>query len=324
MAERVLVTGGAGFIGLHLVRRLLADGAEVTVLDDFSRGREDSALLEVRDHVTVVPYDLRRPIDSTHLKGDWDTVYHLAAVVGVARAQQRPAHVLRTNVLTTVNLLDWCERHPPRTLFLSSTSEVADGAMALGLSSFPASETVPFAVPDPHAPRASYALSKVVSEALALHAGKDTRMRIARYHNVYGARMGHSHVIPQFIDRLQRGENPFRVYGPAQTRSFCHVDDAIDATVALARLPHADPRVVNIGNDQEEIAAIDLARLLFDLAGCRPRLELLAPPPGSPQRRLPDLSAARRWLDYRPRVALVDGLRRTFDWYTENAAGEAR
>ncbi len=322
MAERVLVTGGAGFVGLHLCRRLVAEGNDVTVLDDFSRGRDDLELGELRDRVTVVRHDLRQPIPAAILAGPFDTVYHLAAVVGVARAQQQPAHVLRTNVLSTINLLDWCQRQPPGALLLSSTSEVADGATATGLSPFPAAETVPFVLPFPRAPRSSYALSKIVSEALTAHAAGDIRVQIARYHNIYGPRMGHSHVIPQFIDRILRAENPFPIYGAAQTRAFCHVDDAVDATIALARLTGPDTHVVNIGNDQEEISASALADLLFDISGYRPALSLQPAPPGSPERRIPDLTAARRLLAYEPQVPLADGLRRTLSWYT--AAGALR
>src|SRR5262245_58613280 len=122
-AERVLVTGGAGFIGLHLARRLLAAGAEVVLLDDLSRGTLDADLREVLRHAALVRHDLTHPVPDGLLRGPFDTVYHLAAAVGVGRTLRDPGRVLRTNVLATLHVVDWCIRAGPGMVFLSSTSE---------------------------------------------------------------------------------------------------------------------------------------------------------------------------------------------------------
>jgi UDP-glucuronate decarboxylase len=318
VAERVLVTGGAGFIGRHLARRLLRDGADVVVLDDFSRGRAESAPDEGQRQVEVFEHDLTTPIPDGLLRGRFDTVYHLAAIVGVQRANAHPSHVLRTNLLATINLLDWCRRSAPSTLFLSSTSEIADGAMRMGLATFPSPEDLPFVLPDARASRGSYALGKVVSEALFLHSDPRFRIRIARYHNIYGPRMGHAHVIPQFIERALAGADPFVIHGDSQTRAFCYVDDAVEATVGLARLDTGDPVVANIGNDREEIKIRDLADRVLAIAGARPEIEVHDPPAGSPDRRLPELSELRRRIGYEPGVDLDAGLRATFDWYSRH------
>ncbi|MEU4210429.1 NAD-dependent epimerase/dehydratase family protein [Streptomyces sp. NPDC026206] len=317
MADRALITGGAGFIGLHLARRLLADGTDVILLDDFSRGRTDEEFAHLRADVTVVEHDLRLPLPPDKI-APVDDVYHLAAVVGVRRSNEMPARVLTTNILATVHLLDWCTRTSPRSVFLSSTSEIADGAVGLGLATLPAGEQVPYVLPDTRLPRASYSLSKVVSETLMWQGGHDFRVRIGRYHNVYGPRMGYSHVIPQFIERLLAEENPFRIHGAHQTRAFCHVDDAVAATVALTGLPGAGPLLANIGNDREETDARDLAERLFAVADRKPDVEVLPPPPGSPDRRLPDLTALRGLAGYEPRIDLDTGLRRTYEWYAAN------
>lgn len=315
MAERALITGGAGFIGAHLARRLLDEGAEVTLLDDLSRGRQDDTLADLERRARFVRHDLTRPIPEGLLPEHVDTVYHLAAVVGVQRTTDDPGRVLRTNVLATSHLLDWCDLSRPGAVYLSSTSEFADGAAGLGIADFPTREDVPFALARPHSPRSSYALSKAVSESLLLYRADRTRVRIGRYFNVYGPRMGHSHVIPQFVGRVLAGEDPFRVYGGYQTRAFCHVDDAVDATVALSRLPGAEPVVANIGNDTEEILIVDLAKRLLELAGVAPKLEILDPPESSPARRLPDLTALRTLLPGRKNVPLETGLRQMLDWY---------
>ncbi|WP_433654915.1 NAD-dependent epimerase/dehydratase family protein [Nocardia sp. CA-128927] len=318
MAERVLITGGAGFVGLHLARRLLGDGTEVVLLDDFSRGRADADLDELRTHVEMVEHDLTAPIPDGLLGGTFDTVYHLAAVVGVRQANENPSRVLRTNMLATLNLLDWCDTRSPTALFLSSTSEVADGAMRLGLSPFPSPEQLPFVLPDPRAPRASYALSKIVSETLFLQRSSRFGIRVGRYHNIYGPRMGYSHVIPEFIERALTGVDPFTVYGDAQTRAFCYIDDAVDATIGLTRVDTDDPIVANIGNDREEIKIRELARRVLALASAAPELAVFDPPAGSPDRRLPELSVLRQVIGYEPKVDLDAGLRATFDWYARH------
>jgi nucleoside-diphosphate-sugar epimerase len=318
VAERVLITGGAGFVGSHLARRLLHEGAEVVVLDDFSRGRADAELDELRRRADLVEHDLTRPIPHGLLRGDFDVVYHLAAVVGVRRANDNPSRVLRTNVLATVNLLDWCRLTSPATLFLSSTSEVADGAMRMGFSPFPSPENLPFVLAEPRAPRGSYALGKFVSETLFLQCDSRFRIRIGRYHNIYGPRMGYSHVIPEFIERALSGADPFAIYGDAQTRAFCFIDDAVEATVGLVRLDTDDPVVANIGNDREEIKIRELADRVLALADARPELAVYDPPAGSPDRRLPELSELRRRIGYEPRVDLETGLRATFDWYARH------
>jgi UDP-glucuronate decarboxylase len=318
VAERVLVTGGAGFVGRHLAARLVRDGADVVLLDDFSRGGRDEPPTAGPGRVEVVEHDLTRPIPPGLLRGGFDAVYHLAAVVGVARANGSPGRVLRTNLLAALNLLDWCAEHPPATLFLSSTSEVADGALRTGLAAFPSREDLPFVLPDPGAPRGSYALSKIAAEALFRHLGTGSRVRIGRYHNVYGPRMGRSHVIPEFIDRALSGADPFAIHGADQTRAFCYVDDAVEATVALARLDTADVVVANIGNDREETVIRDLADRVLALAGTRPAVVVHDPPAGSPDRRLPELSELRRRTGYEPAVDLATGLRATFDWYARH------
>jgi UDP-glucose 4-epimerase/UDP-glucuronate decarboxylase len=315
VAERCLITGGAGFVGLHLARHLLGTGADVVLLDDFSRGRRDADLHAVSRDARLVVHDLAAPIPPGLLRGAFDAVFHLAAVVGVRTANQNPARVLDVNVRAILHLLDWCRREPPGALFASSTSEVADGAGALGLARYPMAEQVPFVLPEPAAPRASYALGKMVTEALVLAHGDRFRVRIGRYHNIYGPRMGHDHVIPQFLRRALDRLDPFPIYGARQSRAFCYVDDAVRASVALLRLPQPGPLVANIGNDRMEMKIDQLAAKVVRLAGYDPVFAVHDPPAGSPERRLPDLTTIRRLTSYEPEVGLDRGLAATFDWY---------
>jgi len=315
VADRVLVTGGAGFVGLHLCRRLLADGLNVVVVDNLSRHGADPEFAALLREVHFVDHDLTEGMPAS-VPGRCDAVFHLAAWVGVGRVARHPYQVLRDNIDATGAVLDWCAQHPVGTVFLSSTSEVADGAGELGLVSLPLPEAVPFALTSPHSARSSYALSKLVAEALLLHRG-GARIRIGRYYNVYGPRMGSEHVIPQFIERALRGMDPFPIYGAANTRAFCYVSDAVDASVRLASLPTDEPVLANIGDDRCEISMMELAERVFRAVGLAPSVEVHAPPAGSPARRVPDLTLLRSLTGYQPRVPLDEGIAATCRWYAD-------
>lgn len=322
---RVLVLGGAGFIGYHLASRLADEGHALTLVDDLSRGRADAGLaaLRARPGVRFVQADLTVPGALGALDRAWDQVFMLAAVVGVRNVERDPARVLRTNTLALQAVLDWLPA-AGETLFFSSTSEVYAGSVALGLAAVPTPEDVPLAVADAGAPRAAYAVSKIQGEAAVLQAGRARGLRcvIGRYHNVYGPRMGADHVIPELALRAARREDPFRLYGAAQRRAFCHVGDAVEATLRLVATEGAWGRVVNIGNDTEETVIEDLARLVLRRAGHRPSIERVPAPAGSPERRCPDLTRLRTLTGFAPKVPLETGLAETIDWYRAWAAGE--
>jgi UDP-glucuronate decarboxylase len=315
---RVLVLGGAGFIGYHLAVRLADEGHTLTLVDDLSRGRADAALqaLGRRPDVRFVQADLTMPEALQALPRAWDQVYMLAAVVGVRNVERDPAQVLRTNTLALQHLLDWLPA-AGETLFFASTSEVYAGSVALGLAPVPTPESVPLAIADAAAPRAAYAISKLVGEAMVAHAGRARGLRwvIGRFHNVYGPRMGTDHVIPELALRAIRREDPFRLYGARQRRAFCHVADAVEAVIRLVATDGASGLVVNIGNDTEETVIEDLARLVVRHAGYEPAVEPRPAPVGSPERRCPDLTRLRALTGFAPKVALETGVADTYDWY---------
>jgi UDP-glucuronate decarboxylase len=315
---RVLVLGGAGFVGAHLAARLADEGHALTLVDDLSRGRSDAVLAELcaRPGVRFVQADLTAPGALDGLSRQWDQVYMLAAVVGVRNVERDPARVIRTNTLALMAVLDWLPA-AGETLFFSSTSEVYAGSVGLGLAPVPTPEDVPLAIADAAAPRAAYAISKLLGEAAVIHAGRARGLRwvIGRYHNVYGPRMGADHVIPEMALRAIRREDPFLVYGPGQRRAFCHVADAVEATLRLATTESAAGHVVNIGNDSDETVIEDLAVLMCRRAGYAPALERLPAPAGSPDRRCPDLGRLRTLTGLTPKVSLESGVAETLDWY---------
>jgi UDP-glucose 4-epimerase/UDP-glucuronate decarboxylase len=319
---RALILGGAGFIGLHLAQRLVADGHRVMIVDDFSRGRDDERIADLRAHraVEVLSADLTDPAAWAGLPRGFDQIHLLAAVVGVRNVEADPHRVVRVNTLTAMHLLDWVR--PDDRVFFSSTSEVYAGGVEAGTVPVPTSEDVPVTVADVTAPRFAYAVSKLLGEAAFVHATAAGRCHavVGRFHNVYGPRMGADHVIPEMSLRALRGEDPFRVWGADQYRAFCHVDDAVEAVLRLTATPRAYGRIVHIGNDSEQTNIGDLAKLVLRLAGAAPALQPVPAPAGSVGRRCPDLTLLRRLTGFEPAVPLEEGVRRTFDWYRRSLA----
>lgn len=317
MSRRVLVTGGAGFIGLHLARRLVEEGDDVTLADDFSRGRLDPELDSLRDRARLVTLDVTDEASLAHLDGEYDEIYHLAAILGVKRVLADPLRVLDVNLGGTRNLLRWLDEAGGGRLLLASTSEVYAWTRLFHELPVPTPEDVPLSLTDLSDPRSSYAASKIAAELAVRQWARDRGREhvVVRYHNVYGPRMGWDHVIPELLQRAQAGQDPLVVYSPGHRRAFCFVADAVEATIAAMRSPAAAGTTINVGNDREEIEIVELARRLLETAGLSRALEGRAAANDPVDRRCPDLTRARRLLGYEPRVGLDDGLDRTVAWY---------
>ncbi|TDV47966.1 NAD-dependent epimerase/dehydratase family protein [Actinophytocola oryzae] len=314
---RSLVLGGAGFIGVHLCRRLLAEGHSVTIVDNFSRGRHDPEL-DALD-VPVINADLTDAAAYATIPHGWDHIYQLVAVVGVRYFENEPARTLRVNTLSVLHMLDWLEEGSSAKVFFASTSEAYAGGVSAGVVPVPTPETVPLMIEDITAPRWAYGASKLLGEAAVIHlcAAKRVRHVVARFHNVYGPRMGAAHVIPELSLRAIRGENPFTVYGVDQRRAFCYVDDAVDGIYRAMTTDSLTGEIVHIGNDTDHTNIGDLADLILKIADFQPELVPLPAPAGSVARRCPDITKLRSRTGFRPRVSLEDGVQRTFEWYRD-------
>lgn len=320
-ARTYLVTGGTGFLGSALVRRLVREGNRVRVLDNNWRGLE-SRLNDIRQDVEMIQGDIR---DATAVRSAVEgvqSVFHLASVNGTEHFYSQPRLVLDVGVRGMINVLDAVADRGIEDLFLASSSEVYQDAGAA-----PTAESVPATIPDVSNPRYTYAGAKLISELMALHwaAGQVGRVVVFRPHNVYGPDMGTEHVIPQFVLRMadlcrrQSGTVSFPIEGTGrETRSFVYVDDFIDGLMCL-RDHGRDRSIYHVGADVETDIA-SLAREVARCFECDIRIVPGALRDGSVARRCPDISALRR-LGFSPRVSLAEGLATTVRWYRDNLDG---
>ena len=311
MGRKVLIAGGAGFLGANLCRALCAKGAEVTVLDDLSSGRRHNlAPLIVGKGLQFVHGSV---LDLPELEAD--DIYHLACPAAPRFYMRDPIETWRIATLGTHNLLNLATRIGARFL-LASTSEVYGDPDV-----HPQPEEYVGSV-DSVGPRACYAEGKRAAEALAADFARyrGVPVRIARIFNTYGPfmRPDDGRVIANFVGSILAGRD-LTVHGNgSQTRSFCFVDDLIRGLIALM---DSQPRYcgpVNLGNPQE-ICMTDLAHLMGEVAGVNVRLTFVPAPAGEPRRRKPDIGKARALLDFQPSVELHDGIDRTLRHFADIA-----
>lgn len=321
---RVLVIGGAGFIGLHLARRLLARGDEIHLLDNFARGANDADLAELAAHpgVTLIGKSLLDAGIVESLGDDYDYIYHFAAIVGVNNVLERPYETLRDNVVLTSAAIDLGRRQKNLKRFVfTSTSEIYAGTGEKFELPLPTPESTPLCVTDLDAPRTSYMLSKICGESLCFYSGLP--VTILRPHNVYGPRMGMSHVIPQLLQRAYAAKDgdDFDVFSVDHTRTFCYVDDAVEILVRAAEAEGTKGRALNLGNQAPEISIGKLAEVVLQVVGRQLNVVAKPPHPGSPARRCPDMGLTSSLIGFKAQVGLEQGVSKTFDWYRANVFG---
>ena len=316
---RYLVTGGSGFIGAALVKRLLSDGHQVRVLDNLCRGRA-ARLADVTADVDFVEADVRDTQAVDRAAKGVDAVVHLAAVNGTENFYRRPELVLDVGVRGMLAVLDACRKQSVGQLIVASSSETYQTPCTV-----PTDESVPLVVPDVLNPRYSYGASKIASELLAVNYGRTgfDRVVIFRPHNVYGPDMGWEHVLPQFIlraldriDATPTGPVAFPIQGDGrQTRAFIHIDDFIEGlSVVLAKAAHLN--VYNIGTP-EEIAIADVARRVVAHFGREALVKPGPPALGGTPRRCPDIGKLGA-LGFTPKIPFAEGLPSIANWYARN------
>jgi nucleoside-diphosphate-sugar epimerase len=313
---RYLVTGGAGFIGSNMVRRLHAEGAEVVVLDDYSRGRR-SRLAGL--HLETVQGDVRDVAVVREAMQGCDLVIHLAYLQGTQTFYAEPRQVLDVAVRGMLSVLQACEQTGCADMLLVSSSEAYQVA-----TDVPTPETVPLSVPDPLNPRYSYGGGKIACELMGVawqRTGVLDRLVIARPHNIIGPDMGREHVVPEFAIRMNKlaqtqpeGIIEFPIQGTGQeTRSFCWIGDCVAQLVRLLWRAPDGSNIYHVGVMDERTIA-DVAHGVAECYGRQVKVVPGTLPKGSPPRRLPDTAKVRALCDLEP-LPFQEALRRTVEWY---------
>jgi dTDP-glucose 4,6-dehydratase len=310
--SRVVVTGGAGFVGSWLCERLLSAGAAVWCVDNFVTGSPDKVdHLTAHPGFTMVEADVSNGVPDP---GRVDLVMHLACPASPVHYLRLPLETLRVASVGTVHALDLAERHGAR-FVLASTSEVYGDPLE-----HPQRESY-WGHVNPIGPRSVYDEGKRFAEATtaAYHRERGVDVAIARIFNTYGPRMSidDGRVVPTFLKQALSGE-PLTVAGDgSQTRSLCWVEDTVEGLVRLARSNERGP--VNLGND-EETTMLDLARTVVEITGSRSEIRHVPLPEDDPRVRRPDISHARKVLGWVPTMSAEEGLKRTVRWMEETLA----
>ena len=318
--KKILITGGSGFLGLHLANRLFDAGHKIDLVDNFSRGKKDQELEEFISHegVRIFNLDLRDKSVLSELDQDYDYIYHLAAIVGVKNVLEAPYRVLSENISMLDNLLGFADSQKGLERFVfASTSEVYAGSLPFSFMEVPTAEDTPLTLPDLKHNRTSYMLSKICGEVMCNYANVPTT--IVRPHNVYGPRMGMAHVIPELLKKAQAlsDGSSLEVFSVDHLRTFCFVDDAVSLLIELSQSDKTVGEVYNLGNQSPEVKIGELAEIIIKTVGKNLEISPQPPTPGSPEKRAPEMSKVGSVIDFRSQVSLEEGVKKTYDWYLE-------
>ncbi|MBD2165023.1 SDR family oxidoreductase [Calothrix membranacea FACHB-236] len=300
---RILVTGGAGFLGSHLIDRLITDGHEILCLDNFYTGNKDNIVKWLDNpYFELIRHDITEPI-----RLEVDQIYHLACPASPVHYQYNPVKTVKTNVMGTLNMLGLAKRVKAR-FFLASTSEVYGDPEV-----HPQTEEYRGNV-NPIGVRSCYDEGKRIAETLAFDYYRQNKVdiRVVRIFNTYGPRMleNDGRVVSNFIVQALRGE-PLTVYGDgSQTRSFCYVSDLVEGFIRLMNSDYVGP--VNLGNP-DEYTILELAEAVQNLINPEAKIKFEPIPSDDPRRRRPDITKAKTLLNWEPTVPLQQGLKLTIE-----------
>lgn len=310
--KRILVTGGSGFLGSWLCDYLIEGGHKVICIDNFSSGvKGNVSHLMPNPNFKLVKHNIVRPLK---IKGEINYIFHLASRASPADFREYPIDILLANSLGTLNMLKLAKVKKAKFLLASSSEVYGDPRV------HPQKENY-WGNVNPNGPRSCYDEGKRFSESLTMnfHRNYGLDVRIARIFNTYGPRMrpNDGRVISNFIHQAIRNR-PITVYGDGtQTRSFCYVSDMIEGLTKLAFTDNLAGEVVNLGNP-EEISILELAKLVQRLTKTRSSIVFKSLPKDDPTKRKPDISKAKKKLNWEPKIPLKEGLRRTIKYF-ENA-----
>ena len=306
MKNKILVTGGSGFIGSAIVKYLVQKGHKVIVFDNNSRGKIER-LIKVKKKIKFIKGDIRNKKKLLSISDTVDTVIHLAYVNGTEYFYKKPFEILDIAVNGIINILEFCKKKKVKKFYLASSSEVYQDP-----SKIPTDEKEMLKIPNINNPRYSYGGGKIISELYGLYFAKKylKKFIIFRPHNVYGKDMGNEHVIPQFINRFRKLSNNkiFKIHGTGnEVRSFIHIDDFISGFDKIFK-KGKNQEIYNIGTN-EKIKISSLAKLISKILNQKIKLKKIKILKGSPIIRCPSIKKIKK-LGFKQNIRLKDGIKK--------------
>ena len=319
--RKVFILGGGGFIGSAIARILVKRGNyEITIGDNFCHNQNDENFMTFieKNNITLFHEDFTDPKQFEKLDKQYDDFYMLASMIGVNNTLENPHEIIRVNTSLIFNSLEWIKKVNIKNVLFTSTSECYSGTIDNFGYKVPTPEEIPLCIDPIGHPRFTYAVTKMLGESGFLNYSRIFKFncKIIRYNNVFGPKMGFGHVIPHLVERFLDGEDPFKIYGADQTRSFCYIDDGALGTVQAMECEDAQHDIFHIGSE-DEITIEDLvveSGKYFDFQG---KYEMAPTYPGSVSRRCPDISKSKRMFNFSPKVRWQDGLIKTLEWYKD-------
>ncbi len=320
MSKKALISGGTGFIGSHVAEALLKRDWRIQIIDKYGfKDYQDLDILKNHKNITFHEVDLKNFDQIASITNDFDYIFHFAAKLGVADVSNEPYEVLRTNISTTENIINYSLLNPNLNRFIfASTSEVYSGTQKHFNLTIPTPESEPLTIDSVSSPRSSYMLSKSIGESLC-HFSK-LPVTILRPFNIYGSRAGIRHVIPQLLEKIYKAKagDSIEVFSPDHTRAFCHIDDATMQIMSIIDNENCINETLNLGNQTREITMFELAKICIKVSGKDLDIKKLGITEGSPKRRAPSMEKSQRLIDSLPKVTLEEGIARTYSWYSNN------
>ena len=317
--KKILIIGGAGFIGFHLSKKLLKLGYKVDILDNFSRGSLDIHLKKLlKDkNSNLISLDILIDKIEDKLSNDYFGIFHLAAIVGVQNVISSPYLVLEKNSILTLKAISIAKNQKNLKKFLfASTSEIYSKSIEILKTKIPTPENTSVVLSNPSNKRSTYFLTKIFGESLVHHS--KLPFIIFRPHNIYGPRMGMSHVIPEIVFKLKKAKKNISAYSASHTRSFCYIDDAVNQLMFMLSKSYVVKKTFNLGNQLEEISIKNLIKKIqTKMKKEHIEIQFKTDNHGSQSRRCPDMSKLKSLYNFKT-TSIDSGLNKTIKWYLKN------
>lgn len=316
-SQKILITGGVGFIGYHLTKKLIKDGFKIDIIDNLSRGKHDKYFkFLLRDNnVNFYNHDLSKIPEIKYNR--YLFIFHLAAIVGVKNVIEKPYDVLEKNIRLLTNSISLAKKQKKlKRFFFFSTSEIYAGSLNNKIIKFPTNENNILSLNNLSNKRSTYMLSKIYGEALCHFS--NLPYTIFRPHNIFGERMGMSHVIPELTKKsLRKKDTSLEVHNSNDSRCFCFIDDALQIIIKSMYSKKTLGKTYNLGDSRKEIKIYDLAKKILKILNINKKIKNKIIDNSSPKRRVPSMNKLFNDINFKLKSSFERNLKSTVLWYKD-------